>query len=306
MDQLVDANPASADAHLARYRYRMRFKLPSPEDDLEAALEADPDNVDALMYSAVADSNSGAGQAVAPENSSNSESILSHAMEVAPDDPHPFMALAALKEREGDRDGAIDVLNRGRESTGNQFDFDLVIADMLARAGRVEEAKKLVAELELRSPSVLAQVNATIRTGIENKLRILRARLDMAQADLESAIRELQPIALTERASRNREETPVRGQALRLLANCHTQLGQWDKANEYWEELAKAYPDNAEIVQGAVSAFLRFGSPTLAIETIDEFAQLGNLTPDLLVLRTQAHLRRSTDAERRRQELDRV
>ena len=53
MDQMVEANADDVTAHLARYRYRQEYGLTGAEDDLNRALELDPNDLETLSEAAV-------------------------------------------------------------------------------------------------------------------------------------------------------------------------------------------------------------------------------------------------------------
>jgi len=290
MDQLVDADPRNADARVARYRYRLRHKLPDSRGDLNLALEIDPDHVDALLLSALAIGQAQSKGTATEDDARDPESLLRRAIEAAPDDPRSYLALAGIREQSGNRDGALDILRRGRDTTEDRVEFDLAIANTQINDGLLDGAEQTVEELEAQSATFLARVDATSRTRFENRLHLLRARLEVAQGHYESAMTRLQPVLLTLESSLGKENSLDWIQAARLTASVQARLGRWDKSSEYWGQLAEALPGDVEIVSSAVEAFLRAGDAPRAVAAIENLMRVTQPNADLLVRLVEAHL----------------
>ena len=101
MDRLVAAKPPSADALVARYGYRDRYKLPQSDQDLQSALTLDPNHLDSLLLSARAAYSQ-------PNQAEQVERWLRRAIEAAPGDPRGYAGLAQLLEQKGDRQAALE------------------------------------------------------------------------------------------------------------------------------------------------------------------------------------------------------
>jgi tetratricopeptide (TPR) repeat protein len=85
IDDMVSAKPKDPKVYLERYRYRLRYKLPQREDDLQQALHFGPDDLEVLLFAAA----HFLREAVRNEDSelyADARARYEHAIEVAPKD----------------------------------------------------------------------------------------------------------------------------------------------------------------------------------------------------------------------------
>src|SRR6185295_8043019 len=100
MDQMVTANPQSAQAYLLRARYHRRLhELAEAARDLKRARELDPANVEALL--------SAAQLAVDQEDREQARLLLKAGLQQHPDNEAIYQRLAWLEREAGRRDQAI-------------------------------------------------------------------------------------------------------------------------------------------------------------------------------------------------------
>lgn len=283
MDQLVAANPKSVDALIARYRYRVQYQLPDDACDLQSALKISPDHVEALLMSAEAALTQG-GQ------SQQVETLLRRARDAAPDDPRPYLALARVRQQDGRSNEALDVLRQAYARLDNRFELGLALAGSLITADNTSEAERVIGEVQAKSNELLVRLDASSRIQIENQLRLLRARLALAQNKPTAAIPELQGILFAAEASPALKDSSEWLQATALLAQMSEAEGLWDRAGSYWEDLAEAVPQKAIVVQSAAAAYLNAGDAPAAIRRLDSFSRLAEPTADMMVQMVQAHL----------------
>ena len=286
MDQLVNSDPTRVEARLARYRYRLQNRLTDPASDLKAALDIQPDNLDAILLAAL----SATADVQTDKQQTKAESLLRRAIGVAPTDPRAYLILARLLEQSDRRDEAATLLQKAQAATDNNFDVALACANTLISANKLEAAEKTLRELESQTATYLVQLDGAARIQVENRLRLLQARLDLAHDKPRSAVTKLHAILLATEAKAGYEQSLEWLQATGLLAQTHARSGEWDKASEYWGNLAKALPEDHAIVTQAVDAYLKTANAGAAIATIDDLIRLAEPTEDLLVKRAQVLL----------------
>ena len=265
MDRLVTSDPNNADALVARYRYRVQYKLPQTAVDLESALKIAPDHVDALLLSAGAALSQG-------DQPPQAESLLRRAIEAAPEDPRAYLGLARVLELKGDNAGAVDLLQRGRKSAGHSLELSLALVDAQMAVRDVTGAKQNLHDAETEFATYLAQLDATTRKRFENQLSLLRARLDLAEDKPLPAIEKLKAVLLASGADAENKRSLEWFQATQLLARISASSGQWDQAAGYWQTLVAARPGDVSIVGPAAAAYLAAGNPAQAVECLDACA----------------------------------
>lgn len=282
MDRLVAGDPKNVDALVARYQYRLRYQLPQSERDLASALKIAPDNMNVLLLSA--------DEAVSQESQpERAESLLRHAIDLEPSDPRVYLALARVVDQPDHHEAAIDLLQRGRSNAKNNPDLGLALVGTQIAAGDMKAAQESLRDVEAGSAEYLARLATEQRKQFDNRLKLLHARLELAQGEPMSAAEKLRAILLTT-GEDTKEHSVEWMQATELLARISAGMGQWDQASEYWGNLVKAQPAEIKIVQPAVAAYLAAGNPAQAIECLDAYAHRKKPSNDLLIQLVQAQL----------------
>lgn len=287
-DRLVDAsvaaNPNDIKARLGRYRYRISNSLPGIEDDLAAALEIDPDNTDALLISAVSKIS---GQSTAEDlNTANSE--LRRVIETTPEDSRAYLALVEVLKLQGLTPEAIRLLNDVVARIEDKFRLQLTLATLLLESNQISDAEATLERLQRDNTTYLASLDREHRIQLENQLRLLTARIAVAQGNSKEAISDLKTIYLGgDMAAAGDRRSPEWLQASQLLATIYQQQGAWDQASAYWNALVEVAPGNPVIAEAAAQSALRAGNGDRAAEIINNFARKATLTENLHVLRVQ-------------------
>ncbi len=305
MDRLVELKPDDADARLARHRYRLQYQLAGANDDLQAALKSAPDNVDALFFSAIANLAGPSGSSELEQ----AETQLRRVIELEPRDHRAYLALAALMEQAGRADQAEELLRKGHKPTGNNINLNLSLVDLELRGSQWEKAEQTLQELDRQSAASLVQLEPSQRRRLENRLRLSHARRDLGREETDAAAAKLRTIYLSEDAASGSQPTLEWVQATQLLASLHGLKGEWDQAAEYAKILARARPNDPAVIAAAAEALLKSGSPTAAVEILDEFSSSANQNGALLLRRVQSHLAQQlglAPAERNWSEFDRA
>jgi len=305
MDRLVELKPDDVDARLARYRYRLQYQLAGANDDLQAALKIEPDNVDALFFSAIANLASPKGSSELEQ----AETQLRRVIELEPRDPRAYLALAALMEQTGRAEQAVEMLRKSRKPTGNDINLNLALVDLELRANEWEEAEQTLRELDEQSAASLVQLQPIERRRLENRLRLSHARRDLGREEPEAAAAKLRTIYLSEDAASGTQPTLEWQQATQLLSAIHGQNAEWDKAAEYAKVLVRARPNDSAVIAAAADSLLKSGSPADAVDVLDQMSGRAEQGNALLLQRVQSHLAQQlarAPADRNWSEFDRA
>ncbi|QEG36049.1 tetratricopeptide repeat protein [Bythopirellula goksoeyrii] len=284
MDQLVAAKSDDVEARMARYQYRQRYSLPGAEEDLQATLQLDPEHVEGLLASALrrlAGENS-------PEQLEEADAQLRHVIELAPEDSRGYLALASLLQQQEKTDAAVNLLRGGMKATPNSFELGLALGMLQLQTNQLEQAAATLKQLRRESSTFLARLSSERRNQLENRLRLLSARLDLAQEEPAKALAELKTIYLTEESAGQTSAEWI--EAAQLLAAHHSRLGQRDQAAQYWDSLLRVLPDQVGVVEAASQSALSAGNAQVALDHIDRFLRLASPSDNLLVQRAQALL----------------
>jgi len=287
MDRLVELKPRDVNARLARYRYRMQYQLAGAKDDLQAALETAPDNVDALFLDAIAKV---ADTAEASELE-QAEAQLRRVIKLEPRYYPAYLALAVVMEQTGRGELAAELLRKGRQPTGNNINLNLALVDMELRAGQWDKAEATLRELDEQSfATLLVQMDPSERRRIENRVRLSHALRELGVGEVDAAAAKLRTIYLSEDAASGTQPTLEWVQATQRLAALHGKKGEWDKAAEYARVLVRARPNDPGVIAGAAEALLKSGSPTEAVDVLDELSGSAAQNGVLLLQRAQSLL----------------
>lgn len=288
IDRLVTENPMDTKARLTRYRYRKFHKLQIVEEDLKVALEADPNNFEATLLAAIESSAQSGASSTNDSSNIAAEKLFLRAIELDPRDSRPYLALASMQQRARDYDGALRLLKRGQDASGNQQEFGLAIATTYLASGRASRAESTLQQLAKESSTFLASVNSVARAQFENRLRILQAQVDIEQGEIDSAARELAPVLLNTAGALS-DSSREWLQATSLMAQIQSQANRWDEASRYFSDLIKRVPKTNTLTLAASQAFIKAGTPERAVNAIEAHAGNEPLSHELLVTLVQAH-----------------
>ena len=289
MDRMVSANPQNPAALVARYRYRRRYTLENLDDgDLERALEANPDYVEALLLVA-----NEAFVARRGESNTKAEDYLRRAIKSQPQDPRAYLALSELFTASGEHGRAIQILRQGRALVGED-NIKLLsnLVSALIYDAELEKADHYVLELEKTVSNLSSELVSVARRRLDNRVRILHARLAFAQGKWGSAVARLKAVLASSQREQNDFQSTNFRQAMVLLAQAMTALGRWDLAAHYWDQLADRLPQQPDVLRRAANAHLKAGHPDDAIDRLERYLQASSLSPEVAIELAQAHLLR--------------
>jgi tetratricopeptide (TPR) repeat protein len=118
IDQVVAANPKAPEAFLARYRYRVQYRLAGAKDDLKSALEHGPDNLAVLLAVAGQDRRNADDAERARREAADAQQAevlageigkyldearkhYEHAIEIAPQNEMAYLGLGDIHQAQG-------------------------------------------------------------------------------------------------------------------------------------------------------------------------------------------------------------
>jgi tetratricopeptide (TPR) repeat protein len=250
MDELVKANPKSAEARLARSRHRRaREDLGGAAEDVKFALEnLAPESAEVLHA---------AGQAALetePEASryEAARKYFERGARQHPDDARFPMALAELELQRTPprRREAAEYLRAAlRAVPQDKADLRWVIAGLLIDAGERDEARALVEQLRLG------------KTLLPAGLDYLQARLKFDEEKFAEAAALLDPHR--QGLADNRRELAKRINL--LMARCQEQLGNPDQQLAAYDRVLQLDPRSAAASRGRAAALLALGNPEDAL-----------------------------------------
>ncbi|HTU92356.1 MAG TPA: tetratricopeptide repeat protein [Gemmataceae bacterium] len=255
VDKMVEANPKSFKAYLARAQYRLQFHAQSASDvkkareDVRQARQLAPDEPEVVLAAAGVEQAQGSPQKAI-------ETLL-QGIQAHPRDPRPYLSLVTAEVREDKVKDALDHVRQGLkevpEKDERYADLLHAKADLLVQSGELAEAEKTIAQLRRMnySPPLLDFLQARIHTR-QNEWSKASALLDNIHPQLGRL-------------------PGIQVQALLLLGQCHERLGNPDQALLAYQQARKLDPLSA-------TAHYRIGSLLMAQgrndEALTEFRQL--------------------------------
>jgi tetratricopeptide (TPR) repeat protein len=188
MDKMIEANPASAEAYLARYRYRARNGLAGDEEDLATALRLGPENVsvlEAAAENAYRDGIANSQKASFEQARGYYERIL----KIAPHEERFYVTLGKTDYRSGDVQRAVETWRHGLEQANkDSIVLHLHLADALVASAKVEDAGLMLQELDAIVARDGGKYVAADRAKLEFMRDFVRAKWWMVQGHRASAL----------------------------------------------------------------------------------------------------------------------
>jgi tetratricopeptide (TPR) repeat protein len=200
---VIAKNPKSARGYLERASYRQDFAIPGVADDIQQAIQLAPDDADVLM----------AASREAPDQ--DAIRLMTHGIEVHPDDPRFYEAIAFREARVGDRVRAIDLLSEGLRRLPKETNLRWLLAEIEIDAGRQEAAAVEIKKLREKEKGISPAA-----------LDFLDARILVESRQWTEAARQLARTAPTLESLPGAAGLAKR--AFLMLARCHFQLGNPD------------------------------------------------------------------------------
>ncbi len=294
MDEMLRRAPSSAAAYLARHRYRVQYKLPGADTDLQKAVELAPDDLEVLLAQ-------GDAQLAAKKYPAAVETFTRIVDTVAPNHRAGYIGLGRAYSAMGDRPQALEVWRKGIEKLGQgDVAFRLLEVHSLVEdvkdkptsnnQRRVEESLKEARELLGRMAADLT----------ENQYGRIADAVDTMEAEYWLAARRparaaplLARVAETSRRSANFHDDQT--EALRrwgLLGEAYMALQQWDLAAGAFQHVTKNKATSGKAELAVAIALHHAGRLPQAIDRYRRATQSENVPPETWHLLAQAELQR--------------
>ncbi len=244
MTQLVNWNPDSAKAHLARANYLINsagFDVKSPEftaikPELDRAFELAPDDVEVVLAVAV--------YAIAERDFVKAEELLGGALKEHPKSQEVYLRLSQLATAQGDTQKAAGQLELGlKQATNVQIILERLI-DLQFQLNDLNAARVSCQQMRERG------------TFAPELIRYYEARLKFADGDFLEASRDFANV----RPALTRYGNPIYLQQLDLLlGRCYERLSQPDRQLEVYRRVLQTYPDQLGARVGEATALQILG-----------------------------------------------
>jgi tetratricopeptide (TPR) repeat protein len=248
MDALVRLNPKSAEAFLARARYRMGGATwDKAGKDLARARKLAPDRPEVLMAAAAL--------AYFQGRPAEARRCWQRGLEAYPRDKRMYLGLAELEwDCERPRE-AVRCLRRGLAKLPAEPDLMLSLAEILIRQGELAPARAVIARLRKGNgpPGVVEYLEGCLAAAEERWFEAVRR--------LESVSRSAVPAGLAARA-------------LRVLGHCFERLGDADRRADAYRQAVALDPGSVPGRQEWASALLAVGQVEEAVEHLRVLTKL--------------------------------
>jgi tetratricopeptide (TPR) repeat protein len=203
MDALVEANPRSSPAYLARARYRLNYGTPElAAQDMDRAAQLAPKEADVLQAKA--------SLAQLRGRLDEARRTWQRGLEAHPEDRRMVLGLAGLEIQAGQPETAAACLGAALKKQPGDSELIHTLADLLLHQGKDKEAAKVIARLDPNnSPACLAAY-------LQGRLLLKKGKWVEGAHVLEGVVRDLDaPTSLVSRASL-------------YLARCYERTGDED------------------------------------------------------------------------------
>lgn len=229
MDRLIEADHDSADAYLARHRYRMRYNLAGASSDVETALILAPRS----FYVLLAAADNALRQGAAPA----ALDFYQRAIDAEPAQPEGYAGLAELQISQGKIDEALEVLRKGLASCDPRHrQLNIRLAEALMDKGRLAEAEAAVRVVRQGAEGQLAQLSGAERQVVQGQIDYIQARLHVSRKEFLQAIPLLRKSVVSRSAA-----------SWLMLGQCYTAINQWDQAASAYEQAAQLLPRSSQV-----------------------------------------------------------
>lgn len=258
LDGLVRQNPNSADAFLARYRYRQRYARVAAVSDGQA--DADLSRAVALAPTDPTVLSAAADHALRRGALSEAEKLLRELIANQPTSADGYDLLARVEELRGNNEAAISVLREGISQLGPaNLQLGVHLAEALIDANKLPEAKKLVTDLRSQYEKQRSYLAAPVRTFWQQSIDLAES-LWFIKSDLpDQAVRLLTPITVGGTLEQ-------RMRASTLLGTARLTLNQPVEAAAAFERASSLSPDAGGTTLAAAETLLALGKTDQAIQ----------------------------------------
>lgn len=258
MDGLVSQSPNSAEAFLARYRYRLRYAPAAAVSDSQE--DADLARAVALAPTDPAVLSAAAEHALRRNAVDEAEQLLRKLIASQPKLADGYDLLARVEQLRGNNEAAMAVLREGLSQLGStNLQLGVRLLELLVDVNELEEAKRISNELRSQHEKQRAYLAAPVRTFWQHNIDLAES-LWFIKSDLpDQAVKLLTPITVG--------GTPEqRMRASTLLGTARLMLNQPVEASAAFERASSFASDSGGTTLAAAEALLALGRTDQAIQ----------------------------------------
>lgn len=279
LDRLVEDNPQSAAARLARYQYRLRYALPGVEEDLQEALQLAPQDVDVLLTAAVRALSLGqqrsqqqdpSGAAAAWEEARGYyEQLTRH--EEGKRRPQTFLGLGDVGLAMGNLDQALAAWREGVRrfpQPTTLIAFHARIAEACLEHQQLASAGSELDAIDQILDGLRSSVSREEKLALTRAQDLRRANWHIRRGEYAPAIGLLRQVVLSQPKGDANVAMTVR--ASLLLGAVYTALGEWLDAASAFDQAGQLDPALSQTRIAAANAWLNAGRPDVAIERAEQ------------------------------------
>jgi tetratricopeptide (TPR) repeat protein len=298
MERMVAAASQNPEAHLARYRYRMQYKLPQAEEDLREALARGPKNPEVLLTAA--DHARREALSLALGNTKNEEiqkglakarDYYERAIEAAPQDARGYLDSGEVCLELHQPDQAVEVWQRGLKQcrkVEDLFRLNSRLAEILMDQGHLEQAERSLRAMQQVRKNLDPAAPPKIKASIERLCDLRQAKLLLRRHEVREAMPLLKSVARGPRSTPDEFQQTL--QAWQLLGEAYTDWKQGDRAASAYEEATRLQPQNVLLRITAAQAWANAGRPEMTIRHCHQALALRK-APEIWLMLSQALFR---------------
>lgn len=240
MNKLVAANPNNTEALLSRYTYRVRFRLPEADPDLNRAIELAPDDIEVLLASA--------HRSMQRRDYAAAQRDYQRLAELFPSDGRGYLGWGQALALADQRDRALEVWRQGLQEAGaDDFWINLRMTEALIVLGRLDQASGKLLLLDDLAAGQKGRAKREERQRRLVAIDFVRARWFAAKGDFYSAVPVLQRVlSLRQRTAETDEDLTGVVEVLYQLAQAYAAQQQFDLAAGMFDEAVRLQPTVAE------------------------------------------------------------
>jgi tetratricopeptide (TPR) repeat protein len=295
LENMVKNNPNSAKAYIYLGTYwetidskdevkRITDKDLDPRDEAmkaaEKALELDPNDADGLLLAARC--------SIASNKLEDARKYTEHNIDIHKDSPMVYTTMAEIMARSGEKDKAIEVLNRGLKETKNSFLVLWYKANLLIDSKNLDEARETLEKLRT--------------TELEKaRLNYLEARISFAKKDWAEAADRFEKVRPSLVFWPN-----LLKQADLYLGYCYGQLSNVDKEISAYQRVLAIDPFHAPARKGLIDAYVASGQLDNAVNEYSTLMQTHNMPDTALISLAHLLIRRNLQRGAKVQNWDQV
>jgi tetratricopeptide (TPR) repeat protein len=256
VEQLVAANPKSAQAFIARADYRAKYRLDGVADDVRMAVQLAPEDPDILFRSARMAIDLSVADKDREKLLSDAEQLLQKGVALEPRFAGWYLGLAQVDRSQGNLTDAVIHIEEGLVAVPNNGDLQWNFADLMIEQDKIDEGLGIVARLRDQSyPKVPLEYLVAMADARRKKYVDASERLSAIRGQMEAW-------------------PDLARQTEYWLGVCYERLGEYGLQLTAFRNAVKIDPSWVPARQWLANALARTGRVDEAITEYQELAQL--------------------------------